>query len=108
MGFRYREVTPETFGLTPLDILAADDAQLNEYVGLKRYATFRDKERKKRDKKKYSKKRNLREWRKAVFGNENGPVSDIVDDKLVGRGPGAPAAGDHSGDGKTKQGKKRK
>jgi len=47
---------------------------LNEYAGLKRYATFRPKERKKQDKKKYSKKRNLREWRKAAFGNENGPV----------------------------------
>ena len=63
--------------------MAADDTQLNEYVGLKRYATFRDKEKKKRDKKKYSKKRNLREWRKAVFGNENGPVSPTVDAKLV-------------------------
>ncbi|KAF8430025.1 KRI1-like family C-terminal-domain-containing protein [Tirmania nivea] len=80
-GFRYREVTPETFGLTPLDILAADDAALNEYAGLKRYATFRPKERKKQDKKKYSKKRNLREWRKAVFGNEDGLVLPSLDAK---------------------------
>lgn len=79
--FRYREVTPETFGLTPLDILAADDAHLNEFAGLKRYATFRPKERKKQDKKKYSKKRNLREWRKMVFGNEDGLVLPVVDAK---------------------------
>ncbi|KAF8476868.1 KRI1-like family C-terminal-domain-containing protein [Kalaharituber pfeilii] len=80
-GFRYREVTPETFGLTPLDILAADDAQLNSYAGLKRYATFRPPERKKQDKRKYSKKRRLREWRKEVFGDEDGPQLPLQDKK---------------------------
>ena len=54
---------------------------MNEYAGLKRYATFRPKERKKQDKKKYSKKRNLREWRKAVFGNEDGLVLPSIDAK---------------------------
>ena len=54
---------------------------MNEYAGLKRYATFRPKERKKQDKKKYSKKRNLREWRKVVFGNEDGLVLPNLDAK---------------------------
>ncbi|KAF8418841.1 KRI1-like family C-terminal-domain-containing protein [Tirmania nivea] len=80
-GLRYCEVTPETFGLTPLDILAADDAALDEYAGLKRYVTFWPKERKKQNKKKYSKKRNLREWRKAVFGNEDRLVLPSLDAK---------------------------
>lgn len=64
-----------------MDILAAEDGDLNEYAGLKRYAAFRPKERKKQDKKKYSKKRNLREWRKAVFGDENGPTLPKIDAK---------------------------
>lgn len=110
-GFHYREVTPETFGLTPLDILAADDADLNEYAGLKRYATFRPKERKKQDKKKYSKKRNLREWRKAVFGNENGLVLPARQAeftvKTSGAGEGL-SAGVDSGEGEKRKWRKRK
>jgi protein KRI1 len=71
--FRYRETSPTAFGLTPLDILAADDAQLNEFAGLKKLAAFRDSERKKKDKKKLGKKARLRQWRKETFGNEDGP-----------------------------------
>jgi protein KRI1 len=55
-----------------LDILAADDADLNSYAGLKKYATFRDKEKKKRDKKRYAKKKLLKQWRREVFGDPNG------------------------------------
>ena len=54
---------------------------MNEYAGLKRYATFRPKERKKQDRKKYSKKRNLREWRKVVFGNEDGLILPSINTK---------------------------
>ena len=72
-SFRYREVSPTSFGLTPLDILAADDAQLNQFVGLKKLAPFRDEERKKKDKKRLGKKGRLRMWRKEVFGKDDGP-----------------------------------
>lgn len=77
--FRYRETSPNTFGLTPLDILAADDTQLNQFAGLKKLASFRDPEWKKNDKKKLSKKARLRLWRKDTFGNEDGPdINTIV------------------------------
>jgi protein KRI1 len=71
--FRYRETSPVTFGLTPLDILVANDSQLNEFAGLKKLAAFRDPERKKMDKKKLGKKARLRQWRKDTFGTEEGP-----------------------------------
>ncbi|KAF2665033.1 Krr1-domain-containing protein [Microthyrium microscopicum] len=71
--FRYRETSPNTFGLTTLDILAAEDSHLNQYAGLKKLAAFRDPERKKTDKKKLSKKARLRSWRKETFGREDGP-----------------------------------
>ncbi|KAF2101271.1 Krr1-domain-containing protein, partial [Rhizodiscina lignyota] len=70
--FHYRETSPIAFGLTPLDILTASDAQLNNFVGLKKLASFRDPERKRKDKKRLSKKARLREWRKETFGNEEG------------------------------------
>lgn len=72
-GFRYRDTSPTSFGLTARDILFADDTQLNQYAGLKKMATWRDEERKRRDKKKFSKKGRLREWRKEVFGDVEGP-----------------------------------
>lgn len=71
--FRYRETSPTTFGLTARDILLAEDSQLNQYVGLKKVAPFRDPEKKKKDKKKFSKKARLRQWRKETFGDEQGP-----------------------------------
>merc|ERR1712093_292136 len=71
--FRYRETSPTTFGLTARDILMAPDASLNEFAGLKKMATFRDAEKKRKDKKKLGKKARLRQWRKETFGNEDGP-----------------------------------
>ncbi|KAJ9485646.1 hypothetical protein VN97_g7698 [Penicillium thymicola] len=71
--FRYRETSPQSFGLTARDILMADDTQLNKFAGLKKLATFREEEQKRRDQKKLGKKARLREWRKDTFGDENGP-----------------------------------
>ncbi|KAI9736606.1 MAG: KRRI-Interacting protein 1 [Cirrosporium novae-zelandiae] len=71
--FRYRESSPQSFGLTPRDILLADDAQLNQYAGLKKLASFRDPEKKRKDKKNLSKKARLRIWRKETFGREEEP-----------------------------------
>ncbi|KAL1989318.1 hypothetical protein VTN96DRAFT_80 [Rasamsonia emersonii] len=96
--FRYRETSPQSFGLTARDILFADDAQLNQYVGLKKLATFRDPEKKRRDRKKLGKKARLRKWRKDVFGNEEGPqfdFSQLLAQKAAADGT---AAGPEGGD----------
>lgn len=69
--FRYRETSPQSFGLTAHDILLApSDAALNEFAGLKKLATFRDADKKKKDKKRLGKKARLRDWRREVFGRE--------------------------------------
>lgn len=80
-SFRYRETSPSAYGLTARDILMADDAQLNEYAGLKKLATFRDPEKKTKDKKRLGKKGRLRQWRLQTFGNPDGP--DVGDSKQV-------------------------
>lgn len=77
--FKYREVSPETFGLTTRDILVADDLQLNEYVGLKKYAAYRPKDQRVKDRRKLAKSKQLKEWRKKVFKNEDGPQVDEED-----------------------------
>ena len=84
-GFRYRETSPTSFGLTARDILFADDSQLNQYAGLKKMAAFREAEKKRRDKKRYSKKGRLREWRKETFGSKDEPSGGF--EKLLGRRP---------------------
>ncbi|KAL7795809.1 KRI1-like family C-terminal domain-containing protein [Trichoderma ceciliae] len=69
--FRYRETSPQAFGMTARDILLApSDKVLNEYAGLKKLATFRDVEKKRRDRKHLGKKARLRQWRRDVFGGE--------------------------------------
>ena len=77
--FRYRETSPLTFGLTARDILMASDGQLNQYFGLKKMASFRDSEKKRKDKKHLGKKARLREWRKETFGSEQGPQKSFTD-----------------------------
>ena len=77
--FRYRETSPLAFGLTAQDILMASDSQLNQYVGLKKMASFRDSEKKRRDKKRLGKKARLREWRKETFGSDQGPQKSLTD-----------------------------
>lgn len=72
-GFRYRETSPTSFGLSAQDILMADDSQLNQYVGLKKLAAFRDPAKKQKDQKHLGKKARLRKWRKEAFGDEDGP-----------------------------------
>ena len=72
-GFRYRETSPTTFGMTSRDILLASDKQLNEFAGLKKLAAFRDPAKKKKDKKQLSKKARLRQWRQETFGDAEGP-----------------------------------
>ncbi|KAK1751567.1 KRI1-like family-domain-containing protein [Echria macrotheca] len=94
-GFRYRETSPTTFGLTARDILLApSDAALNEFAGLKKLAPFRDAEKKRRDKKKLGKKARLRQWRREQFGREyehTGPTFGF--EKLLGSDEKTPANG---------------
>jgi len=71
--FRYRETSPTSFGLTSRDILMASDASLNKFAGLKKMATFRDADKKRKDKKHLGKKARLRQWRMEKFGREDGP-----------------------------------
>lgn len=98
-NFRYRETSPTTYGLTARDILMADDSQLNEFVGLKKLASFRDPEKKRRDQKKMGKKARLRQWRKDTFGDEHGPKIPEAEPDLLGpledslNAPGGEAAG---------------
>lgn len=76
--FRYREVSPESFGLTTREIFAADDADLNEFISLKKFAPYRGKELRNKDKRKVTKARRIKEWKKKTFNNENGPTFDGV------------------------------
>ena len=73
-GFRYRETSPLTYGLSASDILLASDSQLNQYVGLKRLAAFRDPQKKRKDRKSLGKKARLRQWRMETFGSKDAPV----------------------------------
>jgi len=77
--FRYRDTSPMAYGLTAHDILMASDSQLNQYTGLKKMATFRDPDKKRKDKKHLSKKGRLRQWRKDTFGNEMGPQKTLAE-----------------------------
>ncbi|AOW03403.1 KRI1-like family C-terminal-domain-containing protein [Yarrowia lipolytica] len=76
--FRYREVSPESYGLTANDILMADDKQLNEYVGLKKLASWRGAEKKAKDQRKYGKKKRLKDWREQVFKKRDAPTDDEI------------------------------
>ncbi|KAL0574812.1 Kinetochore protein Spc24 [Marasmius crinis-equi] len=39
--FKYAKVKPEAFALTPVEILLANDKELNEYMSIKKYAPYR-------------------------------------------------------------------
>lgn len=81
--FRYRETSPQAYGLTARDILMADDSQLNQYAGLKKLASFRDPEKKQRDQKKLGKKARLRKWRQDTFGREDAPDFNFGSEKAA-------------------------
>lgn len=76
--FRYREVSPESYGLTANDILLADDKQLNEFVGLKKLASYRAADKKAKDQRKYGKKKRLKDWRQEVFKKRDAPTDEEI------------------------------
>ncbi|EPS35983.1 hypothetical protein H072_10412 [Dactylellina haptotyla CBS 200.50] len=100
--FRYREVTPESFQLTPTDILFAGDKQLNTYAGLKKLASYRDDSKKLKDRRRYAKNKGfkLREWRKEVFGK-----SEVKWDELNGGGSSKDKSKKHKKEKKEKRDK---
>lgn len=102
--FRYREVSPESFGLTTREIFTADDNDLNEFIGLKKFAPYRPKELRAKDKRKVTKNRRIREWRKKVFSSEDGLNGDELSIPLES---GSKVVG-HSGHKEKKKSKKRK
>ena len=112
--FRYRETSPQSFGLTARDILMADDTQLNQFAGLKKLASFRDEEKKQRDQRKLGKKARLRQWRKDTFGSEEGPVFEFGARKGTENDAEEDGAGDEAkvdireGDGRRKKRKRSK
>lgn len=116
--FRYRETSPTSFGLTSRDILLANDAQLNEFAGLKKLAAFRDPAKKKKDKKHLSKKARLRQWRLDTFGEEEAPSGGFEvllgdESSIVNRDEGREDVNEHvdirdPGKRKKKRNKKRK
>lgn len=71
--FKYREVSPESYGLTTRDIFLADDQELNQYFSIKKFAPYRPKEQALKDKRKHTKKKQVQHWRYNVFRNVNGP-----------------------------------
>ncbi|KAI5958347.1 kri1 [Candida theae] len=81
LKFKYREVSPESFGLSTREILLADDKQLNSFIGIKKFAPYRPKELRLKDKRKYTKKKHLQEWRKETFKNLRTP-KDAKDDEV--------------------------
>lgn len=66
--FRYNKVDPYIFGLSHADILYANDAELNEFVSLKKLTPYKNEKLQEKDRKKYGKKKRLKEWRKKVWG----------------------------------------
>lgn len=70
--FKYREVSPETFGLSTREILLADDSELNQFISIKKFAPYRPKELVLKDKRKLKKKQ-LQQWRREVFKSKDGP-----------------------------------
>ncbi|KAG0366155.1 KRRI-Interacting protein 1 [Gamsiella multidivaricata] len=61
--FKYHKVKPSAFGLTPVEILLADDKDLNEFVSLKKFAPYRRSDEQEEDIRKYGKKNRVQMFR---------------------------------------------
>ncbi len=55
-------VKPSDYGLDPVEILLADDADLNEYFSVKKLAPFRKPEKIEKDEAKFKKSKKKRLW----------------------------------------------
>ena len=82
--FKYRQVEPESFGLTAEDILLADDEDLNQYVSLKKLATYRtdgDRHAKNLDKKRKRLRVKLKEKKEELANQEAESVANSLKTK---------------------------
>lgn len=82
LKYKYREVSPESFGLTTSEILNADDKQLGDFINLSKLAPFRPQEKVKSDKRKVTKSKYISQWRKRTFGHEDGFDAALKEGKL--------------------------
>lgn len=72
--FKYREVSPESFGLSTREIFLANDLDLNKFISIKKFAPYKPKEIALKDKRKFTKKKHLQQWRHEVFKDRDGPA----------------------------------
>jgi protein KRI1 len=83
--FKYTSVPNDTFGLDPVEILRATDAELNSYVGLRQFAPYKE------GKKRWDNSRNerLQEFRGALAarGVDARPSKRQRDDGVDGEQP---------------------
>ncbi len=71
--FRYNTTGKSSYGLTPTEILLADDKDLNEYVGLKKLAPYR----KQGDTWDAKRGERLHEFKKKISGRASGVGIDV-------------------------------
>ncbi|THH23243.1 hypothetical protein EUX98_g7935 [Antrodiella citrinella] len=85
--FHYTQVPPTSYALTPVEILLSTDAELNQYMGIKKYAPYRDKKREGWDQSRNARLSELKEkiggrrWGNDVYG------SGRTGDREGGAGP---------------------
>jgi len=84
--FKYTKVKPENYGLSAVEILLADDKDLNEFISLKKLAPHRSEERQMKDEIKFnkSKKKRLSIFRKSLEEKMN----QIIDEEEQKQGGG--------------------
>ncbi|CAG8473292.1 46098_t:CDS:10 [Gigaspora margarita] len=85
--FKYKQVKSTSFGLTSVDLLLADDKDLNEYVSLKKIAPYRPEHLVEKDVKKYSKKKRLQKFRKKLelLEEDSPPITKAWSIKTIKR-----------------------
>jgi protein KRI1 len=83
--FKYKKVVPDSYTLTPEEILQAEDEDLNNVVSLKKLGPYRSNEQKAVDdlKWKKSKKRKLWEFRSKLKGGE-GLKNNQIEESDIG------------------------
>lgn len=82
--FKYTKVQPQAYALSPVEILLATDAELNQYMGIKKYAPYR-KDSSNWDKNRAGRLTELKEklaQRRSKMGG-NVDIPDVLSDKPV-------------------------
>ena len=79
--FKYRKVAPQSYGLTPVEILLADDADLNAHVSLKKLAPYREAGLAESDARKSTKAKRVRQFRERLRSRleEEGRKEEVAD-----------------------------